>query len=267
MSDRGPVVIKCSLRKDPVIRRAFLDEYRVMRPLSHPGIPSYYAMVDHFNLPDRDGQAPALCMEDCSASPLPHTEGLLQYTQKPLPHTEGLLQYRQDPLPQSASRMVHAKEYTGGPQPHLEDLSWPEVISVLDRICDLLAWLLDHGVLYTDLNPSNIILRRLQAGQGNADVSRIHVFLVDYTFCYFFLENPYPEYSLRFSYNLSPDLKGQQLLIQEMTLLLQDLADQRADSLIPSAVCRLIEAGKNPPEHLSLPDYSSMIKETQKQTS
>ena len=239
MSDRGPVVIKCSLRKDPVIRRAFLDEYRVMRPLSHPGIPSYYAMVDHFNLPDRDGQAPALCMEDCSASP----------------------------LPQSDNQMVHAKEYTGGPQPHLEDLSWPEVISVLDRICDLLAWLLDHGVLYTDLNPSNIILRRLQAGQDNADGSRIHVFLVDYTFCYFFLENPYPEYSLRFSYNLSPDLKGQQLLIQEMTLLLQDLADQRADSLIPSAVCRLIEAGKNPPEHLSLPDYSSMIKETQKQTS
>ena len=207
MSPQGPVFIKCILSMDPALHRAFSDEYQVMHSLSHPGIPAYYGMIEDFPLPDREGHALALCMEDCLKMP----------------------------------------------QLDLAGLSWPDLIETLSQICGILSYLLENGVLYTDLNPTNILLHYDKG---------IEVSLVDYSFCYFFLENPYPEYSLRFSYNLSPKLKGQQLLIQEMSFLLQELIDQRTNSQVPSSLYRLLEAGKNPPDYLSLSEYSSMIKET-----
>lgn len=237
MSEQGPVFIKCIITPDPALRQAFFDEYRVMHSLSHPGIPAYYGMIDEFPLPDRDGRALALCMEDCLRIP----------------------------------------------QLSLAQLSWPEVTDTLSQICDIVSYLLDKGVLYTDLNPTNILInytntiikreqdiysteakkkRNIRDMQNTQTNKKLQISLVDYTCCYFFLENPYPEYSLRFSYNLSPRLKGQQLLIQELSLLLQELIEERADTDIPSGFYQLLEAGKNPPEYLSLSEYASMIRET-----
>lgn len=207
MSLQGPVFIKCLQSKDPGLRRALSDEYHVMHTLSHPGIPAYYGMFEDFPLPDREGHALALCMQDCLKLP----------------------------------------------QLNLADLAWPDLIETLSQICGILSYLLENGVLYTDLNPTNILLHYDK---------KIQVSLVDYSCCYFFLENPNPDYSLRFSYNLSPNLKGQQLLIQEMSFLLQELIDQRTDSQVPSSLYRLLEAGKNPPDYLSLSEYASMIEET-----
>lgn len=131
-------------------------------------------------------------------------------------------------------------------------LSLRQILMILYKVSSLLSWLLEEGVLYTDLNPSNLILDERE--------DDITVYLVDYTCCYFFLENPYPEYSLRFSYDLSPDLKGQQLLIQELSFLLQDLLDDRDDILIPSSVYGLMEEGRRPSQSLSLSEYRTMIR-------
>jgi serine/threonine protein kinase len=133
----------------------------------------------------------------------------------------------------------------------ISSLSLGQLLKILYKVSSLLSWLLEEGVLYTDLNPTNLILDEME--------DSITVHLVDYTCCYFFLENPYPEYSLRFSYDLSPDLKGQQLLIQELSFLLQDLLNDREDILIPSSVYRLMEEGKRPSISLSLAEYRTMI--------
>lgn len=199
------VLLKCTSLGKPSDREAFMDEYKALKGLSHPGIPAYYWLREPFYLPDQREPFLVLCMEDCSKTPAVTTS----------------------------------------------ELSLPEIIAVLRQVCTIISWLLEHGILYTDLNPTNLILHRHD--------NSISVSLVDYTYCYFFLENPYPHYSLRFSYNLSPSLKGQQLLIQELSFLLQELLDNREDILIPSRIYRLMETGMNPSEHLSLSDYSAML--------
>lgn len=133
----------------------------------------------------------------------------------------------------------------------VSSLTLIEILTLLTDIGDILSWLLDAGVLYTDLNPSNLIIHKAK--------DRLRVSLVDYTYSYFFLKNPYPAYDLRFSYNLSPELKGRQLLIQEMSYLLQDLLNDCKGEDIPSFVYRLLETGMNPPDHLSLSNFASMI--------
>lgn len=125
---------------------------------------------------------------------------------------------------------------------------------ILCKVTDVLSYLLDRGVLYTDLNPSNLILSRRK--------EEIHLTLVDYTYCYYFLRNPNPVYSLRFSYNLSPSLKGQQLLIQEITYLACALLEDHRIVELSSGIYRLLETGKNPPEGLSLQEFSLMIQES-----
>lgn len=135
-----------------------------------------------------------------------------------------------------------------------------EVLAVLDGLCDLLSWLLDNGILYTDLNPSNLILLR--------ESDSIYLSLVDYTYSYFFIENPYPSYSLRFSYDLTPALKGQQLLVQELSFLLADMleepGDQDTDQSTLSRIYGLIETGLKPSCHLTLSDYQDMIRKINK---
>lgn len=125
---------------------------------------------------------------------------------------------------------------------------------ILNQVTEVLSYLLDKGVLYTDLNPSNLILSRQE--------KKIHLTMVDYTYCYYFLRNPKPDYSLRFSYNLSPKLKGQQLLIQEITYLACALMEDHRITGLSSNIYRLLETGKNPPEGLSLQDFSLMIQES-----
>ena len=97
------------------------------------------------------------------------------------------------------------------------------------------------------------------------------VTLLDFTYCYYFLNNPNPSYTLRFSYNLSPDLKGQQMLIQELTFFLHALLEQKEQATenqtnslqksLPFSVYMLLETGNHPPETLSLREFLLMIKQ------
>ncbi|MDO5146325.1 MAG: hypothetical protein Q4D60_04920 [Eubacteriales bacterium] len=130
-------------------------------------------------------------------------------------------------------------------------LSLAELKEVMLSVFDVLRYLLEHGVLYTDLNPSNLIVFRQDEDWK--------IKLVDYTYCYYFLHNPRPAYSLRFSYNLSPALKGQQLLIQEMTLLFYELMEQERISNPPSSLFRLLETGRTPSPHLDLDTFFQML--------
>ena len=129
--------------------------------------------------------------------------------------------------------------------------SMGELCRILQKTADVLAYLLEHGVLYTDLNSSNLIISRYHEDYT--------ITLVDYTYCYYFLRNPYPMYQLRFSYDVSPNLKGQQFLIQELTYLLYDLIEENHIETLPSLVYQLLETGRNPSEELSLEDYIRML--------
>lgn len=126
-----------------------------------------------------------------------------------------------------------------------------ELCRILYKTAGILAYLLEHGVLYTDLNPSNLIISRCHKDYA--------VTLVDYTYCYYFLRNPYPMYQLRFSYDVSPSLKGQQFLIQELTYLLYDLIEENHIDTLPSLIYQLLETGRNPSEELSLEDFTGML--------
>lgn len=143
----------------------------------------------------------------------------------------------------------------------MEDCSQPAPVSlfsigelcrILYKTTDILSYLLENGVLYTDLNPSNLII-----SEAHGDYA---VTLVDYTYCYYFLRNPYPAYPLRFSYNISPQLKGQQFLIQALTFLLYDLVEENHIEQLPSPVYQLLETGRNPSEELSLHDFQEMLR-------
>lgn len=140
------------------------------------------------------------------------------------------------------------------------ELSLNQLLSVMLATGEVLSYLLEHGILYTDLHPSNLLIR-------NADTD-LQITLLDFTYCYYFLSNPNPPYSLRFSYNLSPNLKGQQLLIQELTFFfhaLLELKEENADNSpklsLPFAVYMLLETGNHPAETLSLREFLVMIKE------
>jgi hypothetical protein len=83
-------------------------------------------------------------------------------------------------------------------------------LSVLLPVGHTLLDLLGAGVLYTDLNPGNVLIR---PGQPPC--------LIDYTGAYYYRRNPRPDYRIRFSYRLSSDLPGPRLLIQELALMLE----------------------------------------------
>lgn len=142
------------------------------------------------------------------------------------------------------------------PEQEFKQYELQELGEILCKITDVLSYLLDHGILYTDLNPSNLIISRQQ--------NNLQLTLVDFTYCYYFLRNPNPSYSLRFSYDLSPHLKGRQMLVQEITYLACALMESQAVSVssLSSRILRLLETGKNPPEGLSLEEFSIMIKES-----
>lgn len=140
-------------------------------------------------------------------------------------------------------------------------LTLNQILSIVLSTGEILAYLLDNGILYTDLHPSNILVRN-----ENTD---LQITLLDFTFCYYFLNNPNPPYSLRFSYNLSPNLKGQQLLIQELTFFFHALLELKEESseekssktVLPFSVYMLLETGNHPAETLSLQEFLIMLKE------
>ena len=129
------------------------------------------------------------------------------------------------------------------------------ILKILKATGQILSYLLASGIIYTDLNLSNLLLQSLPENN--------RLYLVDYTCSYYFLRNPNPTYSLCFSYDLSPDQKGQQLLIQELAFLFEDLvrtrADEKKDRELSSSVLSLYESGKKPSPSLSLKDYICQI--------
>ena len=163
-----------------------------------------------------------------------------------------------DGLPEAPGPMlVLCMEHCQGvPLSRIQDrLDRSQLLGILVLAGELLHFLLNHGILYTDLNPDNLLV--------NEEETRLRVVLLDFTYCYYFLKNPNPEYGLRFSYDLDPSLKGQQLLIQELAFLFEDMirtrADEKKDSELSSLVLSLYEAGKNPSPSLSLQDYLVQI--------
>ncbi len=131
-----------------------------------------------------------------------------------------------------------------------EDLSWREILAMVTPVIGLLGFLKDRGLVYTDLNPGNIMIS--PAG---------HLYLVDYTGAWYYRRTPSPTYRLRFSYRPDPSLPGDRLLIQETALMLEDLFDNKKEgSLLPSCVYALLETGLHPSSSLSLKDYQQMIR-------
>lgn len=136
-------------------------------------------------------------------------------------------------------------------------LTFEEINAVILTTGDILLYLLKNGVLYTDLHPSNLLLSRDFTPEGK---TQMQVTLVDFTYCYYFLTNPAPSYSLRFSYDLSPNLKGQQLLIQSLTYLFYALLEEHHCTDLPSFVYSLLETGRHPSEELTLEDFLCMFR-------
>ncbi len=202
-------LLKSIITEDSSIKQAFYDEYHTLSRLSHPSIPVYYGISEHFCPPGEDRKALTLCMEDCS-------------------------------VPELSS-----------------PLTFEEINTVILETGDILLYLLQNGVLYTDLNSSNLLLSRTLTAEGKKD---IQVTLIDFTYCYYFLKNPSPPYSLRFSYDLSPELKGQQLLIQSLTYLYYALLEENHVATLPSLVYPLLETGRHPSEELTLSDFLKMLR-------
>lgn len=182
-------------------------------------------------------------------------EGLSPLSHPSIPHYYGI---REDfSLPESTSPVLAlCMEYCDGILlPSLAaSLSLKEILSIVLATGETLAYLLENGILYTDLHPSNLLIRR--SGE------HFSITLLDFTYCYYFLSNPNPPYMLRFSYNLSPNLKGQQMLIQELTFFLHallELKDEAAETL-PFCVYMLLETGNHPLDTLSLHEFLVMIK-------
>ncbi|MCI7271688.1 MAG: protein kinase family protein [Anaerobutyricum soehngenii] len=191
-------------------------------------------------------------------------EGLSPLSHPSLPHYYGFQEDFTLPgtnVPLLALCMEHCE---GTLLPELvPSLSLKDLLRILFSTGEVLAYLLENGILYTDLHPSNLLIR-------TTDQYRM-VTLLDFTYCYYFLNNPNPPYTLRFSYNLSPDLKGQQMLIQELTFFLHALLEQKEQATgnqknsiqksLPFSVYMLLETGNHPPETLSLHEFLLMIKQ------
>ena len=134
----------------------------------------------------------------------------------------------------------------------LKTMDLRDFLSLLEETGRLLGYLVLQGVLYTDLNPGNIMVRE----DGS-------FCLVDFTGAYFYRLNPNPDYHLRFSYELNPNLAADQLLIQELALMmnafLMDYEEKKEGRPVPSSVYALLETGLHPSDDLSLSDYLQIL--------
>ena len=166
-------------------------------------------------------------------------------------------------LPDGSQALALCMEYCEGiPLPSAAPFfTLHDLLNLILQTGYILEFLLENGVLYTDLHPSNLLVHPMP--KEDRDVFRL--VLLDYTYCYYFLKNPSPPYPLRFSYNLSPSLRGQQLLIQELTFLFHALLELKGNSTpaapLPFSVCTLLETGFHPSDTLLLKEYLLMVKE------
>ena len=201
--------LKCAKRDTQEIRQAYSDEYTVMSALLHPSIPLYYGYQPDF--------CPSAYLYD------------FNYGQ---------------------SYPCLCMEYCQGtPLFELDCLKKEDLLTVLSKLSKLLCYLLDHGVLYLDLNPSNILVAE--------DLS---LTLLDYSFCYYFIQNPDPSYNLGFSYDLQMDLPGRQLLAQELSFFAHDLINHYGITDIPSSLYVLLESGLHPNDAMTIESLSEALK-------
>ena len=86
---------------------------------------------------------------------------------------------------------------------------------------------------------------------------------MDFTGAYFYRLNPNPDYHLRFSYELNPNLAADQLLIQELALMMKsfliDYEEKKEGRPVPSSVYSLLETGLHPSSDVTLSDYLQIL--------
>lgn len=115
---------------------------------------------------------------------------------------------------------------TGTPLSSIQHLTTKQLKKYILDLGEGLLLLLLQGVLYTDLHPGNLILEEDQ------------IRLIDYTQAYYFKRNPYPSYTPKISYQVDPNCKGQELLIQALFYLIQDLCAHFLLSPLPPSIQR-----------------------------
>jgi serine/threonine protein kinase len=141
-------------------------------------------------------------------------ESLKSLSHPVLPHYYALCTNFRLPVQTEASDFCPAlvMEYIDGiPLSSMPHLTTKQLQKYILDLGDCLLYLLDHGVLYTDLHPGNLLIQ-------NESLK-----LIDFTRAYYYQRNPYPTYTPKISYHLDPNLKAQQLLTQSVTHLLQNL--------------------------------------------
>lgn len=111
---------------------------------------------------------------------------------------------------------------------------------------NILSYLLNCGVLYTDLHENNILLE-------DGDVK-----LLDFTYAYYFLKNPNPSYTPNICYGLDLSLNGQQILIQNVSLLIKRLLEKGVVPLTPS-LGAVLQTGLHPHSSLLFYDFLEML--------
>ncbi len=143
----------------------------------------------------------------------------------------------------------------------LPSLSSRALFAILAGVGRALDDLRLSGIVYTDLNPGNILLDE----KGDFRI-------VDYTGAWFYLRNPHPDYTLRFSYQLTFEGNATALLIRELALMLNEIIEIREEegqtgkagqkkegSTLPSSVYPVLETGLHPSEGLTLDEYAGML--------
>ena len=140
-----------------------------------------------------------------------------------------------EPVPAVLMEYVEGEPFTSIPYLTTKELKK----YIMDLGSGLLA-LLNHGVLYMDLHPGNLLIQQEQ------------IRLIDLTKAYYFLSNPNPSYIPKISYHLNQHLAGQQLLIQELTLFLLHLPEQFSIAAIPPS---LLHLGQNPHSGITFSEF------------
>lgn len=212
-------MLKCIPSRAGSMCRALHDEALFFENFRHPCVPVYYGIRDDFIIP---------------SSLLP-ADGSPIYTAVCMEYRSGIS------LKSFADRSII-----------------PDLVAIVHKTGQTLFALLKAGIVYTDLNPNNILVTQTS--------STFDISLLDFTCCYYYKIDPDPVYPLRFSYRLNPSLKGQQLLIQELSFLLLDLTasytEKEAGQRLPSSLYALLISGCSPSESLTLPDFLESLQQT-----
>lgn len=145
---------------------------------------------------------------------------------------------------QEAVSAIHMEYIKGIPFSSLSYLTTKQFKKYILDLGDALLLLLQHGVLYLDLHPGNLILQGEQ------------IRLIDLTRAYYFLVNPHPSYTPKISYELNQHLAGQQLLIQALTLFLLHLPEQFPKNGIPAS---LFELGLHPHSGIRFSEFLTRL--------